>query len=59
MGISYIPFSEIKAFFDLLGIDPEPYELELIEIFDRVAVNHYSKQQEKQQKQQEAKAKRK
>lgn len=59
MGISYIPYSEIVAFFKLLGISPEPYEVEIIEIFDRIAVKYFSEQQEKQQRQQEAKAKRK
>jgi hypothetical protein len=58
-GVSYIPYSEILSFFQLIGIQPEPYEIELIEIFDRIAVKHYAKQQDKQQKQLEAKAKRK
>lgn len=58
-GVSYIPYSEILSFFQLIGVQPEPYEIELIEIFDRIAVKHYAMQQDKQQKRLEAKAKRK
>ena len=55
MGISAIPYSEMLAFFELMGIAPEPYEIEVIEMFDSVAIKHYQKQQEKEQ----AKAKQK
>lgn len=49
MGISAIPYSEMQAFFSLLGIVPEIYEIEIIEMFDRIAIKHYQKQQEKEQ----------
>ena len=49
MGISAIPYSEMVAFFELMGIVPEPYEIEVIEMFDSVAIKHYQKQQEKEQ----------
>ena len=49
MGISSTPYTEMKAFFDLMGIIPEPYEIEIIELFDRIAMKHYQKQQEKEQ----------
>lgn len=49
MGISSIPYSEMLAFFELLGIVPEPYEIEILEMFDGIAMKHYSKQQEKEQ----------
>ncbi len=49
MGISAIPYSEMLAFFELMGITPEIYEIEVLEAFDRIAMNHYQKQQEKQQ----------
>lgn len=55
MGISAIPYSEYVAFFQLIGITPEPYELEILEVFDNIAMKHYAKQQEKEQ----AKAKQK
>jgi hypothetical protein len=48
MGVSAIPYSEMRSFFDLLGIEPEPYEIEIIEMFDSVAIKHYQKQQEKE-----------
>ena len=49
MGISAIPYSEMLAFFELMGIVPEPYEIEVIGMFDSVAIKHYQKQQEKEQ----------
>ena len=49
MGISAIPYSEMLSFFELMGIVPEPYEIEVIEMFDSVAIKHYQKQQEKEQ----------
>ena len=49
MGISAIPYSEMLAFFELMGITPEIYEIEVLEAFDRIAMKHYQKQQEKQQ----------
>lgn len=49
MGISSIPYTEMKAFFDLMGIIPEPYEIEIIELFDRIAIKHYQEQQRKEQ----------
>lgn len=57
MGISEIPYTEIKSFFDLIGLDPDLQELELIEAFDRIAIEAFTKQQEKEQVKQEAKAK--
>ena len=55
MGVSAIPYSEYVAFFQLIGVDPEPYEIEILEVFDSIALKHYAKQQEKEQ----AKAKQK
>lgn len=56
MGISAIPYSEYLAFFSLIGITPEPYEIEILEVFDSIAVKHYVKQQEKEQERAKAKA---
>lgn len=50
MGVSAISYSEMLAFFELIGVVPESYEIEVIEAFDRVALKHYAKQQEKEQK---------
>lgn len=55
MGVSTIPYSEMLAFFELIGIVPEPYEIDVIEAFDRVAMNHFNKQQEKNKAKQKAK----
>ena len=49
MGISAIPYSEYLAFFNLLGVEVQPYELEILEVFDSIAMKHFSKQQEKEQ----------
>ena len=57
MGISEISYTEMKAFFDLHGIDPETYEIEILEMFDRIAVKHFNKQQEKEQARQKQKPK--
>ena len=55
MGVSAIPYSEMLAFFELLGVIPEPYEITVIEMFDSVAMKHYQKQQEKEQAKSKAK----
>lgn len=55
MGVSAIPYSEMLAFFELIGVVADPIDIEIIEMFDRVAMKHYQKQQEKEQ----AKAKQK
>lgn len=57
MGISAILYTEMQAFFELLGIDPDPCDIEVIEMLDRVALNIISEQQEKEQKANQAKAK--
>lgn len=45
MGINPIAYSEMKAFFSLMGIYPNPEELILLETFDNMAVSFYSKKQ--------------
>lgn len=57
MGVSEIPYTEMKSFFELMSIEPELYEIEIIEMFDRIAMEHYAKQQEKEQKKAQAKPK--
>ncbi len=49
-GVNPIPYSEIKAYFDLMQYQPMQYELDLIDLFDNIAVTEYSKQLEKQTK---------
>ena len=50
MGISAISYLEMKAYFDLLQIYVEPWEIEVIKMFDRVALNITAKQQEQKNK---------
>ena len=54
MGVGAIPYSEMQAFFDLIGVAPDPYEIEIIELFDSIAMKHHSavakKEQEKANK---------
>jgi len=50
MGVSAISYVEMLAFFQLIGVVPESYEIEVLEAFDKVALKHYSKQQKKEQK---------
>jgi hypothetical protein len=56
-GISSIPYSEMQAFFELNDITPEPYEIEILEVFDNIAIKHYQKQQEKEHNKAKAKSK--
>lgn len=54
MGVSPIMYSEMKAFFELNNLNPDPYEIEVIEIFDRIALKAYSDQQEKRDNKEKA-----
>lgn len=58
-GFGYNPlsYSEIAAFFDLLEYSPQQWELEVIEVLDSVAMKHFEKEADKQQKIQEQKSK--
>ena len=47
MGISAIQFSEILAYFSLMDIHAEPWEIEVIRLFDSMAIDSANKQQEK------------
>ena len=57
MGISPISYTEIQSFFDLMAISVEPWEVELIKVFDRISMNVMNEEQEKRLKQQQAKQK--
>lgn len=49
-GMNSLSYSEIEAFFRIIDYKPHSWELDLIDAFDQVAMQHYSKQQEQQQK---------
>lgn len=57
MGVAAIPYSEMLAFFKLNAIDPDPCDIEVIEILDRVALGIFADQQEREQKRTQAKTK--
>lgn len=59
MGVSAIPYSEMLAFFDLIGVTPDSSEIEVLEMFDRIAIKAFSEQQEKEQKRNQAKSSKK
>lgn len=49
-GINSLSNQEIWSFFQLEGIRPEPWEVDLIRQFDRVALKELHRQQEKKNK---------
>lgn len=57
MGFSTITYSEIHAYFTLLQIDVEPWEIEVIKAFDRVALEVASEQQAKREREKNKKSK--
>lgn len=48
-GISAITYTEMLSFFTLLGIVPEEQELELIKVFDGIALEQARTSQEKRE----------
>ena len=49
-GFCAISYQEMLAFFILVVVLPEPYELELIRVWDRMWLEHHNKEQEKASK---------
>lgn len=49
-GFFAISYQEMLAFFTLENTSPEPYELELIRVWDRLALEHSYKEQQKANK---------
>lgn len=49
-GISPLTYTEIKSYTELMGIELEPWEVNMIKLFDRVTVSEVNKQQEKKSK---------
>jgi len=56
MAVGAITYTEIKNYFDLLGIDVTPQEVQIIKMLDRVSLKH-SEEQDKAEKQKSQKAK--
>ena len=57
MGISAISFVEMQSFFDLYWIIPDVEEVDMIRLFDRVALKIMQEQNEKEQNKTTAKSK--
>jgi len=49
-GFFAISYQEMLAFFTLEQVFPEPYELELIRVWDKIAIEHEAKEQQKRNK---------
>lgn len=49
-GVSPITYVEIYAYFNLMQLDYEPWEIEAIKAFDRIAMDVAAKQQERENK---------
>jgi len=49
-GFSAITYSEMKAYFDLYQIDVQEWEVQVIKMFDSVALEVARKKQDKEQK---------
>lgn len=56
-GINPISYADTLAFFNLLEYSPQQWELEMLELFDSLAMKHFAAEAEKQAKKQEAKSK--
>jgi hypothetical protein len=48
MSIGSITYSEIKAYCDMNGLSFSPFEVRIIKMLDRVFLDHYNKQSEKE-----------
>ena len=57
MSINSISWSDTKAYFDLIGIQPTEDELNMLARLDNIALQHFSDQQKEEQKKSQAKTK--
>lgn len=48
MGVNPISWESIRAFFDLIDVEPEEWELHLIDRFDDIVLEQYAKQQKQE-----------
>jgi hypothetical protein len=49
-GVSPITYTEIASYFNLMGVVPEEWEVQIIRAFDNCALSEYAKSQEKNNK---------
>lgn len=57
MGINSISWSDTKAYFDLIQIQPTEDELNILNRLDNIALKHFSEQQKEEQKKSSGKTK--
>lgn len=50
-GANPLTYTEILSYFTLMSMFPEEWELDLIKLLDKVALDEYSKETEKKMKQ--------
>lgn len=46
-SVNCISYTEIKSYFDLMGVSPEPWHVSVIKMFDSLFMQEHSKQEEK------------
>jgi len=47
LGVSPITYTEMLSYFSLIGIEPDKYEVDIIKMFDSIAVSSAREQEEK------------
>ena len=46
-SINCLSYTEIKSYFDLMGVRPEPWHVSVIKLFDSLFMQEHAKQEEK------------
>lgn len=49
-GVNPLSYTEVKNFFELLQITTDPFEVEVLMLLDNVAMEHFQKESEKNNK---------
>lgn len=50
MGMNPISYSEIAAYYELVGVDPEPWHVSIVKLFDNLCLRHHSEEDKKKSK---------
>lgn len=56
-GVNPLQFVEIKAYFDLLGIEPEEWEIDVIKKLDQIVLEFYAEKADKEERARKVKKK--
>ena len=46
-SVNCLSYTEIKSYFDLMGLSPEPWHVSVIKLFDSLFMQEHAKQEEK------------